>query len=156
MAAAMRNERLAARQKLADAYRVQLSVLQARLQQYWRELAGELDKSVAATSAPAVFAKCVESGLVDGVVIFDERGRVSYPNAPSAGSSDFGELEPKWQEASQLEYLRQYPEAAKRYEALGRGTTSANAAGRAFQSEARCLVQAGHRDAAIQVVSDVF
>src|SRR5213596_3503604 len=64
MGAAMRNERLAARQKLADAYRVQLSLSQARLQQHWRETAGELDKSVAATPAPAVFAKCVESGLV--------------------------------------------------------------------------------------------
>ena len=144
------------RQKLTDVYRGQLSAAQMRLSRYWRETAAALEKLVATNSAPAVFAKCVESGLVDGVVIFDERGRVSYPNAPSAGSSDFGELEPKWQEASQLEYLRQYPEAAKRYEALARETTTANAAGRAFQSEARCLVQAGHRDAAIQVASDVF
>src|SRR5206468_4258961 len=91
MGAAMRNERLAARQKLAEAYRLQLSVLQGRLQHYWREMAEELDKSVAAAPAPAVFSKCVESGLVDGVVIFDEKGRVSYPNAPSAVSSDFAE-----------------------------------------------------------------
>src|SRR6266496_6356243 len=98
MGAAMRNERLATRQKLAEAYRVQLSVSQARLQQYWREMAEALDKSVEATPAPALFAKCVESGLVDGVVIFDEVGRVIYPNAPSAAGSDFGELEPQWQE----------------------------------------------------------
>jgi len=156
MSAAMRNERLAARQKLAEAYRAQLAVSQARLQQYWSEMVGELDKSEAAAAAPAIFAKCVQSGLVDGVVILDEMGRVTYPNAPCAVSSDFGELEPQWQEASQLEYLRKYTEAARRYEALARETTNANAAARAFQSEARCLVQAGQNDAVIQVVSDVF
>src|SRR5437667_9726589 len=35
MAAAMRNERLAAQQKLAAVYRVQLSASQAQLQQHW-------------------------------------------------------------------------------------------------------------------------
>ena len=53
MSAAMRNERLAARQKLAEAYRAQLAVSQARLQQYWSEMVGELDKSEAAAAAPA-------------------------------------------------------------------------------------------------------
>src|SRR6266436_2455800 len=39
MGAAMRNERLAARQKLADVYRVQLSAAQRRLQEYWNQTA---------------------------------------------------------------------------------------------------------------------
>ena len=156
MAAAMRNERLAARQKLADLYRLQLSTTQARLQQYWTEMAATLEKLAATTPAPAAFARCVQSEIVDSVVIFDEAGRILYPNAPCAVESDFGELESTWQEASRLDYLRKHWEAAKKYDTVGRGATNENAAARAFQSEARCLVQAGRNDAAIQLVTDVF
>jgi len=156
MGAAMRNERLAARQKLADAYRVQLSASQARLQQHWRETAAQLEKLAAATSAPVAFAECARSGLVDGVVVFDEAGQVAYPNAPLALSDGFGELEPKWPEASRLEHLRNLLEAAKQYDALAREATNANAAARAFQAEARCLAQAGRHDEVIQLVHDVF
>src|SRR6266487_3164407 len=156
MGAAMRNERLAARQKLADAYRVQLSASQARLQRHWRETTAELEKLAAATSAPAAFAECARSGLVDGVILLDEMGRVAYPNAPSAANDSFGELERKWQEASRLEQLRNLLEAAKQFDALAREATNANAAARAFQAEARCLAQAGRHEEVIQLVNDVF
>ncbi len=103
MGAAMRNERFAARQRLSDVYRVQLAASQMRLEEYWNRTVAELEKFATTSSAPAAFAKCVQSGLVDAVVIFDEQGRISYPNAPSAVASDFGVLDPKWQEASRLE-----------------------------------------------------
>ena len=156
MSAAMRNERLAARQKLADAYRVQLSASQTRLQQHWKETVAELEKLVATTPAPAAFARCVQSGLVDSVVLFNELGHISYPNTPCAIGSDFGDLEPKWQEASRLEHGRKHLEAAKRYDALARETTNVHAAARAFQAQARCLVQAGQTHAVIQLVNEVF
>jgi len=157
MGAAMHNERLAARQKLVDVYRVQLAVSQTRLQEYWKKTTDELDKFAATSFGPTAFAKCIQSGLVDGAVIFDELGHISYPNSPSAMKSDFGELEAEWQEASRLEYLRKYPDAAKRYDALARaGTTNINAAARAFQSEIRCRVQAGQNEAVIELVSDLF
>src|SRR5207247_7156758 len=77
MGAAMRNERFAARQRLADVYRIQLSTSQARLQQYWRETAADLEKFAASAPAPAAFAKCMQLASVDGVVIFDEQGHIS-------------------------------------------------------------------------------
>ena len=156
MGAAMRNERLAARQKLADAYRAQLSASQTRLRQHWKETAVELEKLAAATSAPVAFAECARSGLVDGVVLFDEMGQVAYPNVPSAPNDGFGELEPKWHEASRLEQLRNWPEAAKQFDALAREAASANIAARAFQAEARCLAQASRHDEVIQLVDIVF
>jgi signal transduction histidine kinase len=156
MSAAMRNERLAARQKLADAYRVQLSASHARLQQYWRETMAELEKLAASTPASIAFANCVHSGIVDSAVIFDEQGRIGYPGIPIPMKSDFGELEAKWQQASRLEDQRKYVEAATRYDALARETTNENAAARAFQSEARCLVQAGQNPAVVQLVDVVF
>jgi signal transduction histidine kinase len=156
MGAAMRNERFAVRQKLADVYRVQLSVSQGRLQQYWTETAAKLEKLAATTPAPAAFANCVGARIAESVIIFDGQGRVVYPNAPSAVGSKFGDLDPKWQEAGQLEHLRQYTEAAQRYEALAREMTNENFAARAFQAQARCLARAGQNDAVIRLVSEVF
>ena len=156
MAAAMRNERLAARQKLADAYRVQLSSTQLRVTEFWRETGAELEKYLVSNPAPVAFVKCVRSGFVDSALIFDEEGRILYPNAPSPVRSDFGELESKWQEASRLEDRRHYLEAAARFNALAQATTNEHAAARAFQAEARCRVQAGQKDVVIQLVTEVF
>src|SRR5689334_24371233 len=113
MGAAMRNERLAARQKLSDAYRAQLSASRARLQERWSETAVELEKLAATVPAPVAFARCLQSGLVDAVVLFDGLGRTSYPNVPIAATSDVGELEPKWSEAARLERRNTFVEAAE-------------------------------------------
>src|SRR5262245_1696859 len=116
MSAAMRNERFAVRQRLVDVYRGQLSASPARLQKYWKETAAELERLAKTTSAPLAFTECARSGLVDSVVIFDEQGHVNYPNAATPSKIDFGEADPKWQEASQLEHLRKYVEAANQYD----------------------------------------
>lgn len=156
MAAAMRNERLATRQRLADAYRAQLSASQARLQQQWKETVAELEKLTATTPAPAAFAKCVQSGLVDAVVIFGDPGRISYPDAPLAAGSDPGALEAKWNEAGRLENLRKFNEAADQYGALALAATNANLAARAIQSEARCRMQDGQTEAVIRLIQETF
>ena len=137
MGAAMRNERFAVRQKMADAYRFQLSVSQAKLQQFWRETAAELEKFTPNTSAPAAFARCVLSRAADSVVILDDQGRILYPNVPSPGRSDSGELDPKGREGSQLEYLHKYLESASQYDAAARETTNENFAARMFQGARR-------------------
>jgi len=156
MGAAMRNERFAVRQKMADAYRFQLSVSQAKLQQFWRETAAELEKFTPNTSAPAAFARCVLSRAADSVVILDDQGRILYPNVPSPGRSDSGELDPKGREGSQLEYLHKYLESASQYDAAARETTNENFAARMFQSEARSFARAGQTDSVIQLVTNVF
>ena len=152
----MRNERFAARQKLGDVYRAQLAAAQIRIEQQWKNTSAELEKLAATNSASAAFARCGAFGIVDGVVIFDEQGRIVYPNSPSVANSDFTELEPKWQEASRFEYLRKYVEAAKRYKELGHTATNENTAARAYQSEVRCRTQAGQNEAVIKLVNETF
>jgi signal transduction histidine kinase len=166
MSAAMRNERFAARQTLADAYRSQLSSSQVRLEQYWNEATAELETFAQATPPSAAFAKCVQSGRVDSVLVFDEQGNILYPNTPSAPLTtsaermkgrDYGELEPKWAEASRLEYLQKdFVAAAGRYDALAKESTNVNVAARALQAQARCLVQAGQKDTAIRLVDKIL
>src|SRR5260221_10688784 len=76
MREAMGNERLAVREKLAEAYRGQLALVQAQLLERWNR---QLDRLGGAGEDAARFASCVREGLADGVVCFDQQGRVAYP-----------------------------------------------------------------------------
>src|SRR5215204_6424089 len=71
MSAAMRNERFASRERLAEVYRSQLSSVQMRFNQYWQETAAELDRLTSQSSPAVAFARAVHSGRVDSVLIFD-------------------------------------------------------------------------------------
>ena len=155
MGEAMRNERFAARQKLADLYRAQLSVSQTRLAHYWTELAAELER-LAETAAPAAaFARCVSSGLVESAVIWGEEGTILYPNSPSATPID-GAHGTNWLDAGKLEHIGKYMDAARRYHELALAAATIDVAARALQAEARCLAQAGQTDAVVQLVSEHF
>jgi signal transduction histidine kinase len=157
MSAAMRNERFADRQRLADAYRGQLVASQVRLEKFWEETVTGLERLAETNSPSAAFARCVLSGSVDSVVILDEQGRIAYPNTPSSFDTVSPEPEIKWTEASQLEFLRKdFLTAAKRYEALAAEATNVNVAARALQAEARCLVQAERKDAAVRIVNEIL
>src|SRR5580704_2970204 len=76
MREAMSNERLAVREKLAEAYRGQLALVQAQLIERWDQQLGRLGGT---EGDAARFARCVREGLADSVVCFDEQGRVTYP-----------------------------------------------------------------------------
>ena len=80
---AVRNERLAVRQKLADAYRVNLSLVQNQLEAYWRQTAGALDAEADHLSPPALFAKQVCAGLADAMICLDSASNVVYPGPAS-------------------------------------------------------------------------
>ena len=103
MGAAMRNERFAAKQKLTDIYRDQLLSAQARLEQRWNEVRGELERLGRTIPASAAFAKCVQSGFVDSALILDDQGNILYPATPSAGLTGPCEWREKGQGDSELE-----------------------------------------------------
>jgi signal transduction histidine kinase len=153
MSAAMRNERFAARQTLTDVHRSQLIAVRARLERQWQAQVAQLATLARISPPAAAFARCVASGLVDSVVLFDEQGRLAYPDVPSRGETEFGHLDARWAEAGKLEYLRQDAAAALAiYEVLARESTNVHFAARAWQAEARCLVRAGRTNEAIQLI----
>jgi signal transduction histidine kinase len=155
MSAAMRNERYAARQMLAEAYRMQLSASRARIEQHWNETAVKLEELTRAAAPASAFARCVRSGLADSVVVFDGHGRFIYPNQPEAPGAI--EVDAKWSEASQLEHRRKDFRAAERlYAALAADTTNVNQKARALQAQARCLVQAGANQDAIRLITETL
>jgi signal transduction histidine kinase len=86
---AMRNERTAMREKLAEAYRGHLQLVQSRILERWNQKLGRLD---GAESAQARFARCVTEGLGQSVICFDEAGGVAYPERLGAAGESKGAL----------------------------------------------------------------
>jgi hypothetical protein len=74
---AMRNERLAVREKLAEAYRGHLSLAQAQISERWKQWLARLDDLELNASG---FARCVREGLADSVLLTDTQGRIVYPS----------------------------------------------------------------------------
>ena len=155
MNVAMRNERLAARQKWADIYRPQLLSAQKGLEEYWRESGDRLDE-IARTNPPALaFVRALDADLADSVIIFGDEDRITYPNAPSAPPAD--EVDRRWADAGRFEYrVKDFVRAATVYHALAKEATNANTAARALQAEARCLARAGQTNAAVLLVLESF
>jgi signal transduction histidine kinase len=152
----MRNERFAVRQKLAEIYRAQLSSTQARLDAQWKSRLAGIEKLARTAPPSAAFFKCVQTGWI-GSVILREQQRVLYPNSSAPLQEKLGELDPNWAEASRLEYLRKdFIGAAKLYDGLATAATNVNMSARALQAQARCLLQAGNKDDAIRLITEVL
>ena len=145
---AVHNERLAARQKLADAYRINLSLIQSELEAQWNAKATNLDIEAAAPSATALFGQQVTRGLADAVICFDPVGQVRYPGAPPSPRPS----PPDWAEADRLEASNPV-EAAAAFARIASQTTNIDHAARALQAQARCLIQAGQTNAALQILT---
>lgn len=146
---AVRNERLAVRTKLVDAYRVSLSLVQNQLELCWRQTDATLDAEAARLSPPALFAGQVRAGLADAVICFDATGNVVYPGPASAPQPE--PLEAPWAEVERLESATPV-EAAAAFARLAGQATNANLAARALQAQARCLLKAGQTNPAITVL----
>ena len=150
---AVRNERLAFRQKLVEAYRDRLPVLRDRFDSYWQQQADAL--VAARTPGPAAFAACVGNGLADSVVCYDAAGQLLYP-AP-ANKSEEQPDDADWVDASVLEHARDdSAAAAAAYGRIAAKTNDERLAAQALQAQARCLARAGRVEEAIAVLADTL
>jgi signal transduction histidine kinase len=153
---AVQNERLAARQRLTEAYRGYLPMLRSRLETYWQQQAVALDVAAGKSPAPAAFAACVSAGLVDSVVCYDASGRLAYP-APVTSPKGQPAEDGVWENARLLEYARNEPTAAAAaYAALASKTSDDGVAAQALQAQARCLARAGHTTEAVRLLADTL
>ena len=66
MGEAMRNERMAVREKLAEAYRGQLALVRSQIDERWKQWLARLDDL---EPSPSGFARGVREGLADSVII---------------------------------------------------------------------------------------
>jgi hypothetical protein len=76
MREAMRNERMAVRQRLADAYRSQLGFVQKGVEDYWMRLLETLDEPVPAST---LFVRTTREGKADSLICLNPTGLIDYP-----------------------------------------------------------------------------
>lgn len=154
MTQAMRNERLAVRQKLEDIYQGQLAGVRDRLDDFWSKKLDALANIDPKQPPAEVFAHLVNTGVADSEVLFDDAGQIRYPNQPELGEAI--DLE-AWQDAEQLEHVEANPaEAAASYATIAQQANDVNLAARALVAQARCLAKSGQRQVAIKILTDTF
>ena len=154
MSQAMRNERLAVRQKLGDVYQAQLLGLQQELQAFWQARSDRLEVGDGEVSASRVFAERVRRDLADGIVVYGPTGRPSYPAPPRVREIDGHPPRPSWRLAESLESSGQNEAAAAHYAAIAEGTTDRDLAAQALLAQARCLVQAERVGQAVSILAE--
>lgn len=150
---AVQNERFAMRQRLVDAYRAQITLVQEKLEGYWRQRADALDQLAEDAPAPRLFAALVTGHHADSAICFDADGRIAYPT-PSAVT-----VQPKddavFAEAFRFEQVENdAAKAADEFARVARESSDANIGARALQGQARCLAKNGQKDAAIEVLTE--
>jgi hypothetical protein len=84
MREAMRNERVAAREKLVEAYRGQLALFRAAALERWSRWLEQIDSP---EPDPAHFARCAEQQLAAAVICFGPQGEVIYPGGATPADS---------------------------------------------------------------------
>ena len=153
---AVQNERLAVRQKLLEAYRGHLTLLQQRLEDYLSQTATNLDAAAQTASPAALFAHSVRAGVADSMICFDASGNVTYPAPLPVAHSGNGIADPllaaAWSTAHNLESSNPTA-AAEAFGKVAAEATNASIAARALQSQARLLAQSGLKDAALLVLT---
>jgi two-component system, OmpR family, phosphate regulon sensor histidine kinase PhoR len=150
---AVRNERLAVRQKLIDAYRGQLTVVQEKLEKHWRQKSAESEARASNAPAQLVFSMLVSSGEVESVICFDPDDNPVYPTVgtqlPQASA------EAVFAEAIRLEQVEgDAAKAADEFKRVAAESTDTNVVARALQGQARCLLKAGRKDEAVLILTE--
>lgn len=155
MRAAMENEQLAARQKLAAAYRAQLETVGRSIADGWHQKLVTLDEISGREPPAQAFADCLRAGSIDSVVILGDDGKMRYPSR-AASRMAAAPASVELQRAQQLEFAESAPaEAARVYSSIAASARSPAAAAQARQAQARALAQAGDRAGAIAALEQL-
>ncbi|TWT36932.1 Signal-transduction histidine kinase senX3 [Posidoniimonas corsicana] len=157
MREAVRNEQLAANQRLRDAYQTQLDAARQTLEQRWSERLRRLADRASDQQPAAAFAEIVASGEVDSLLISDANARVVYPDRPAPPPEEPAAQSAEWASARRLEFAeRRFEAAAEAYALIARDAADEATRASARQSQVRCLLAAGEREAAVEVLQTQF
>lgn len=138
---AARSQAETARQRVTEAYRAQLGMLRERVDAWWRACAAALDGAAAGA---------------DAVVLLDGRGTPVRPAIPLDPAPDTALESPGWREAESRERSGRLAEAAETWQRLANSERNPDLAARAAQSQIRCLVRAGQRNATLAPIQQHF
>ncbi len=158
---AMTNQRDAAREKLAVAYRGQLQLMREKLDADWEKRAADLEREAESLPAPAAFDRAVRSGKADAVIFLNAtelngNRSVAYPAPLSVPASDALESRPDWLAARSMESQGFFSGAADSYARIAASDPDISIDARATQAYIRCLIKGGKKAEAIAAVMEHF
>jgi len=155
MGQAVRNERLAVKQKLVDAYRRTLTDIRSKTERRWAAVIDQIGKDLPAEPGPIFKAlmSCPPDAndpghplCVQALIVYGQSGQVLYPRLDPAGLSQGRAVDRSevFQEAWQAEYVLANPsEAAATYQQLAMRSPDPNVRVAATMGAVRCLVKIG-------------
>lgn len=156
MSQAVRNERLAVRQKLSAVYQNRLETINKRVDDLWAARIDVLEKQVAAGHQPVeIFERIVgtnnkvnEPNICDAVIIYDGNGRLIYP--VNAGQDYPGEYPPEFNLAWNAEFINEdFTQAIKMYEQFIGSPDDDYISYSALLGKIRCLRKSGQIEEAV-------
>ena len=158
---AVKNERLAVKQKLTDAFNQQLEIIRKRIDELWTAQINELEQQVALETKPGeTFERFISrisstdtSKLCDTIIIFDNNGKMNYPLL--AGSEQGPESTELLDEAWNLEFNSE--EFGKAIELYKQVSESPDEYTRyyALTAQVRCLRKSGDIEKAIALCRQI-
>ncbi|MGE5609968.1 MAG: hypothetical protein ACM359_11990, partial [Bacillota bacterium] len=152
MNAAMRNQQLAMRQQLSEAYEPSVLAMRQQIDSYWAAKRHALDASEE-HPAPIAAEQLVKAGVIDSAVIHDSQGALAFPVPAKPVPFDGDGIEDILGEAQWLETNGRYQLAAARYQQIANTISVVDHRVRALHAAARCLAQAGDKPAAIDLLA---
>lgn len=155
MNAAVNNQRDASRQKLAEAYRGQLTLLRERMDSYWEKRAADLERETRDGPAPMAFERLVRLGLADSAVCLSRDGSPAYPSITTTPHADPVFKRADWAAARALESWSDPASAAAAYAEIAKLEQDISVAARAVQAQVRCLLR-GDKKAALRALEENF
>lgn len=140
MSQAMRNERLAMRQKLRDLYAEQVTSAQQAADDWCDKITGVFAEARASNNPAAAIEQLVKVRGADGAVVWGEDGRALYPLAQLPASPV--NYPPAWQDAQDMEDdPSTQASAAAAYAQIAGQSQDPRVTALALQAELRCLLR---------------
>jgi len=155
MSHAVRNERLAVKQKLTDVYQQRLDSLSQRLDKIWSDRINVVGAKTAGHGAEEIFGLFAgrddgENGLklCDAAIVYDSNDKLLYPVA--GGKEDAGQLPDEFNKAWRAEFIEEdFARAAGLYEQIADTSTEDYVRNSALMGKVRCLRKSGDIEKAI-------
>jgi signal transduction histidine kinase len=155
MSHAVRNERLAVKQKLTDVYQQRLDSLSQRLDELWLDRVNMVGAKVAEHGNAEIFGlfsgrSDSQNGLrfCDAVIVYDGNDKLLYPVA--ASHEDAGQLPDEFNKAWKAEFIEEdFAGATGLYEQIAETSTEDYVRNSALMGKVRCLRKSGVLEKAI-------
>jgi signal transduction histidine kinase len=162
MTEAVRNERLAVKQKLTNVYEQRLDILSERIDDLWSARLGSVRRKAESDLEPIeMFAQLADQGngsegsnICDAVVVYDNAGRAVYPVAGDTESQD--EFPEEFNQAWAAEFTeRDFARAIGLYGQIAELHYDDYVSYSALMGKLRCLRKLGEIDKATVLCRDI-